>query len=129
MVNQYLKGVITIPSSLLITNITRSLPMIVDVSIGNPKTDSLIYREGMAIKLFVPKSYGMYQANNLIGIIIEINGNSFKLNIDSNNFDDFVIPSPNEETPASISPFGSRNLEYDNSTNKVPFQSLNNKGN
>lgn len=129
MANQYLKGVIAIPSSLLITNITKSLPMVVSISIGNPTTEAITYIVGMTIKLLVPKSYGMYQANNLIGKIIAINGLDFTLNIDSSLFDTFVIPDPSLETPASISPFGSRNLEYDNLTNKVPFQSLNNIGN
>jgi hypothetical protein len=127
--NIYLPPVIQIPSSLLITNITRSLPMIVSVQIGNTTTEANTYIVGMAIRLFVPISYGMYQANNLVGTIIAINGNDFSINIDSTNFDNFVIPSGIAVTPASISPSGSRNLEYNNNTDWVPFQSLNNIGN
>jgi hypothetical protein len=130
MANQYLRGVIQIPSSLLITNITQSLPMVVSVEIGNPSTEANTYIVGMSVRLFIPKSYGMFQANNLVGKITQINGDDFTLNIDSTLFDPFVIPAqPNAETPASIAPFGSNNLEYDNFTNKVPFQSLNNIGN
>ena len=83
----------------------------------------------MAVKLFVPVTYKMIQANNLVGTITAINGADFTLNLDSSQFDAFVIPSGNAETPASISPFGSRNLEYNNLTDNVPFQSLNNIGN
>lgn len=129
MANQYLPPVILTPSSLLITAITRSSQMIVSVSIGNPTTEANIYIVGMAIRLFVPQTYGMYQANNLVGTIVEINASDFTLNINSSQFDAFVIPTGNVETPASISSFGSRNLQYNNFTNEVPFQSLNNIGN
>lgn len=129
MVNQYLKPVITIPSSLLIISITQSNLMVVTVVIGNATTEANTYIVGMAVKLFIPKTYGMYQANNLVGTIKKINGSDFTLNIDSTLFDSFIIPSGNVETPASLSPAGSRNLEYDNFTNRVPFQNLNNIGN
>lgn len=130
MPNTYLPPVIQIPSSLLITNITKSVPMVVSVQIGNPTTEANTYIVGMAVRLFVPISYGMYQANNLVGTIIAINGSDFTLNLDSTLFDAFVIPSGNVEQPATIAPNGSRNLQYTNGTNlSVPFQSLNNTGN
>src|SRR5271170_7544378 len=125
MPNQYLPGVIAIPSSLLITNITQSSPMVVSVVVGNTSTEANTYIVGMAIRLFVPVSYGMYQANNLVGTIVNISAADFTLNLDSTLFDPFVIPVGNVETPASISHAGSRNLQYDNTTRLVPFQSLN----
>lgn len=127
--NQYLPPVIQIPSSLLITNITQSNPMVITVAIGNSTTEAITYIAGMNVKLTVPITYGMFQANNLIGTILSINGLNFTLNLNSSLFDAFVIPSGNVTQPASISPFGSRNLQYNNSTNQVPFQSLNNIGN
>jgi hypothetical protein len=130
MPNQYLPGVIAIPSSLLITNITQSGPMVVSVAIGNSSTEANTYIVGMSVRLFVPRTYGMYQANNLVGTILSISGLNWTLNLDSSLFDPFVIPSGNVETPASIAPFGSRNLQYTNGTSEsVPFQSLNNIGN
>lgn len=129
MPNQYLPPTIVIPSSLLITAITQSSPMIVSVAVGNPTTEANTYRQKMAVRLFVPKSYGMYQANNLVGTIVAVNGANLILNLDSSSFDPFVIPMGSVEVPASISPSGSRNLEYDNFTDLVPFQSLNNIGN
>jgi hypothetical protein len=130
MANQYLPPIIAIPSSLLITNITQSAPMIVSVQVGNVSTEAKTYIVGMAIKLFVPQTYGMYQANNLVGTIISINGSDLTLNLDSSLFDEFVIPSGIRiEQPATISPNGSRNYEYNNTSRVVPFQSLNNIGN
>lgn len=130
MANQYLPPVIQIPSSLEVTAITQSLPMVVTVAIGNVSTEVNTYIVGMAVKLFVPKTYGMYQANNLVGTITAISGSNFTLNLDSSQFDAFIVPTGNVLQPASISPAGSRNYQYTNGSNlSVPFQSFNNIGN
>lgn len=129
MPNQYLPPVIQIPSSLQITAISQSLPMVVTVAIGNSTTEANTYIVGMAVRLFVPITYGMYQANNLVGTITAISGSNFTLSLNSSQFDPFVAPSGNVEQPATLSPNGSRNLQYNNSTDLVPFQSLNNIGN
>jgi len=129
MPNQFLPGVIAIPSSLVITAITQSSPMVVTVAIGNSTTEANTYIVGMSVRLFVPQTYKMYQANNLVGTIKAISGSNFTLNLDSSLFDAFVVPSGNVEQPASISPNGSRNYEYNNGSADVPFQSLNNIGN
>jgi hypothetical protein len=130
MANNYLPPVIQIPSSLLITAITQSAPMVISVAIGNPTTEANTYIVGMNVRLLVPRPYGMYQANGLVGTIIAISGSDFTLTLDSSGFDPFVIPSGNVEQPASIAPSGSRNLQYTNGTSEfVPFQSLNNIGN
>jgi hypothetical protein len=128
MANQYLPPVIQIPSSLQITAITQSSPMVVTVAISNPSTEANTYIVGMAVRLMVPQTYRM-QANNLVGTITAINGSNLTLNLDSSQFDAFVVPSGNVEQPATIAPNGSRNLQYNNMTMEVPFQSLNNKGN
>ena len=71
----------------------------------------------------------MFQANNLVGTIIAINGSDFSLNIDSSQFDPFVIPAGDAAIGATVSPNGSRNYQYNNTSANVPFQSLNNIGN
>lgn len=129
MSNQYLPPVIQIPSFLEITAITQSLPMVITVSIENTTTTANTYIVGMAVRLFVPFSYKMWQANNLVGTIIAINGSNFTLNLDSSQFDPFIVPSGNVEQPATISPAGSRNYQYTNGSSNVPFQSYNNIGN
>lgn len=130
MANQYLKPVTTIPSSLLILDITRSFPMVLTVFVQTPFPVANTYFVDMAVKLYVPITYKMFQANGLIGKILAINGDVFALDIDSTNFDAYVIPMTSVEAPASISPYGSQNLQYNNNNiNTVPFQSLNNQGN
>jgi hypothetical protein len=129
MVNQYLPGVIQIPSSLAITAITQTYPMVVTIDV-NPINQANTYRVGQQIKLNVPVSYKMIQANGLSGTIVEIDGSDLSLDIDATLFDPFVIPSAGAQQPAMISPNGSRNLQYTNGTSlAVPFQSLNNIGN
>ena len=103
--------------------------MQVTAGIGNPASEANTYIPGMAIKLTVPITYGMFQANGLVGTITAVNGLVFTLNIDSSLFDPFVAPTGNTEQPSSFAPNGSRNLEYNNLTSDVPFQSLNNIGN
>ncbi len=103
--------------------------MIITVNIANPTTEANTYIVGMAVRLMVPQTFRMFQANNLIGTITSISGSNFTMNLDSSQFDPFVVPSGNVEQPATIAPYGSRNLQYNNSTEKVPFQSLNNIGN
>jgi len=131
MANQYLPGVNTIPNSLVITAITQAMPMVVTTTLVNTAPNPRVntYSLYMNVKLYVPQTYGMYQANGLVGTITGISGNVFTLSLDSSQFDAFSIPSSQVGSPASLSPFGSRNLQYDNSTSDVPFQSLNNIGN
>jgi len=128
MPNIYLPGTIAIPSSLDITAITRALQMVV-TCVVNSVTESNTYIPGMLVRLTVPNSYGMYQANNLTGQIVFVSGLNFTLNIDSSQFDPFIVPPITAQQPASMSPAGSRNLTYGNSTQNVGFQSLNNQGN
>jgi hypothetical protein len=126
--NTYLPGTIQIPSALNITAITNSYPMEVTVEV-NAVTESNSYIVGQVVRLTVPRSYGMFQAHNLQGQIIAIDGLDFSLNLDSRQFDVFAVPEGNVEQPASLAPAGSRNLQFNNSTNSVPFQSLNDRGN
>jgi hypothetical protein len=127
MANQYLPGVIQIPSTLLITGITQSFPMVITFTV--PSTGSNTYVVNQLVRLFVPRTWGMYQANGLTGRIMAVDSTNMSLNIDSTYFDSFIDGSSTSETPASLAPAGSQNLEYNNTTNQVPFQSLNNIGN
>jgi hypothetical protein len=92
----------------------------------NPRVNT--YQIGMNARLYVPKPFGMYQANGLVGTIIAVNGNDLTLALDSSLFDAFSVPVTIVESPASIAPAGSRNVEYGNSTN-IAFHNLNNIGN
>lgn len=126
--NTYLPGTIQIPSSLTITNITKTNPMVLTVSV-NSLTESNTYIANQVVRLNIPITYGMFQANGLQGQIIDVSGSTITLNIDSRQFDTFSIPSAGKLQPATLAPSGSRNLQFDNSSGQVPFQSLNNIGN
>jgi len=126
-VNQYLPPVVSIPSALEITNITRANPMVVTATPNSDQSNT--YQVNQLVKLFIPNPYRMIQANGLQAQILSVSGDQITLAIDSSNFDDFVVPTGNVEQPASLSPSGSRNLEFNNTTARVPFQSLNNRGN
>lgn len=126
--NPILPPVTFIPGSFLITAITRTIPM--QISFTVPSNSENTYRPGQLIRLFIPHSYGMQQANNLTCKVISVQPTIISVNVDSTNFDPFVIPNnPEAETPASFSPSGAQNLTLDNTTTQVPFQPLNNVGN
>jgi|GEM_PF-1272821 len=124
--NIYLPPTPVIPGMLLITAITNAYPMVVTFTNSIYNT----YVLGQLVTLTVPPPYRMIQANELTGKIIAINGSTFSLDIDSRNFDTFVIPNPasipTPSQPASLAPGGSRN-NYN--VTLEPFQSLNNQGN
>ncbi len=125
--NTYLPGTIQIPSSLVITNITRAYPMVITVTVDDV-TENNSYQQGQLVRLTVPASYKMTQADGLTGQIVSVISNTIAVDIDSRGFDTFMsVGLP--DTPASLAPAGSRNLQYDNNTRAVPFQSLNNIGN
>ncbi len=126
--NTYLPGTIQIPSSIVITAITTADPMVVTVNI-QPLTEANTYQTGQLVKLTVPITYGMIQADGLVGQILSVLGSNLTLDINSTQFDPFVVPSGNVIQPASLAPYGSRNLTLNNQTLQVPFQSLNNIGN
>jgi hypothetical protein len=126
-VNYYLQPVIAIPSALTITGITQANPMVITVSSNSDQMNT--YIPGQKIKLNVPVTYGMIQANGLTPQILMVNGQQIAVNVNSLNFDPFVIPPTGSLGPATIAPFGSQNLQFSNITNQIAFQSLNNTGN
>jgi len=113
--NVYLPPSPVTPPFLLITNITQSPKAVVTVSIANT------YVIGQLCYFSVPFTYGMFQMDGLTGKILDIVGLNFYTNIDSSQFDAFVLPSAGKEKPASLCSAGSRNIY--NFTN-VPFHSV-----
>jgi len=104
--------------------------MVVTIDVSNPVVMFDNYIVGMSVKLTVPVAYKMFQADGVVGTILEISDSDFYLDIDSRSFDVFVNnPGSIATQPASLAPAGSRNYQYNNDSRKVPFQSLNNQGN
>jgi len=126
--NTYLPGVIQIPSSLTLVALTRAYPAVATISV-NALTESNTYIPGQSIKLNIPITYGMFQANGLTPVVLSVNGNDLTLDLNTSEFDAFTVPIGSNYQVATIAPNGSRNLTLNNETGKVPFQSLNNIGN
>lgn len=125
--NTYLPGTIQIPSALGITAITNDIIAVITVEVDDV-TAYNSYQAGQLIKLEIPFEYGMQQANNQIVKILSVDDLNFYVDMYSVNFDPFIMPgSPSQ--PATLSPSGSKNLEYSNETNRIAFQCLNNIGN
>ena len=127
MTNPYLVGTIQIPSDVTLTAITQAFPAVATVSIDSV-TESNSYQAGQLVKLFIPHGYGMQQINEKTVEILSVSGDEITLDVDTRNVDPFSVPASGL-MPASMSPAGSRNLSFSNSTANVPFQSLNNRGN
>ena len=126
--NTYLPGTITIPSSLIIENITQALKAVVTVSV-DPVTEALTYIRGQTIKFRVPSVFGMQQINGLIGKISFVDGFNITVDIDSSLFDPFITSPTTKQNLPTIAPYGSNNLQFNNITGWEPFQSLNDRGN
>jgi hypothetical protein len=125
--NTYLPPVIAIPSALEITAITQTNPMVITVKMNSDQVNT--YIPGQLIKLYVPQTFGMFQANGLTALILEANMPQLTVRINALNFDAFTIPSNGLLGPATIAPSGSKNLQFNNLTTQIAFQSLNNIGN
>ena len=124
--NTYLPPTPATPGSLIINAISNTNPMVVlvDPSIENT------YQPKQLVKLTIPADYGMGQAANQTYSVLAAGPTALVLDVDSTPFDLFTIPSGILPTmPASLAPAGSRNLQFDNFTNNVPFKSLYNIGN
>ncbi len=126
--NTYLPGTIQIPSSIVITAITNAYPAVITVNV-NSLTESNTYQLGQLVRLQVPITYKMFQADGQIVKVLSVVGNNLTVEMDSRKYDLFIVPSGNVEQPAMVAPCGSRNLTLDNTTLKVPFQSLENRNN
>ncbi len=126
--NQYLPGVVQIPSSLTLLALTKAYPAIATVSV-NAVTEANTYIPGQSIKLSIPVTYGMFQADGLTPTILSVSGNDLTLDLNTIEFDLFTVPTGSNYQVATIAPNGSRNLQISNETAQVPFQSLNDIGN
>lgn len=125
--NVYLPGTVQIPSSLLITAITKDINAMITAEVDDV-TASNTYIAGQLITLTIPFEYGMQQANKKTVKILLVDDLNFYVDMNSVNFDPFVMPM-NPIQVASFAPAGSNNLAYSNDTNQIAFQSLNNIGN
>lgn len=88
MVNLALENPTFAPAMRIITAITNAYPAIVTTSFAHG------YINGTIIRLYIPKDYGMTQANHLYAPIMILNDVTFSMDLDTTPFDEFVIPDP-----------------------------------
>ena len=74
------------PAMRIIETITNTNPAFVATTFDHD------YLTGEIIRLIVPEGYGMTQANQLFGTIEVTGPNNFLIDIDTTQFDEFVIP-------------------------------------
>jgi hypothetical protein len=124
-VNTFLPPMILTPGVLLISYITQSYPMVITIVDSVENT----YIVGQLIRLTIPFIYGMQQANQQTGQILEINGLDFNVNIDSTFYNPFTVPMGPQYGGPSLAPAGLNNVQFSNFTTNLPFKNLNNRGN
>jgi len=75
------------PAMRLITAITNAVNAAVTTSFDHD------YITGTIVRILVPDTYGMYQLNQRKGTITVTGTDSFTIDIDTTNFDTFVVPT------------------------------------
>lgn len=81
------------PAMRLISNITKAYQAVVTTTFDHD------YHDGQIIRIYVPKEYGMYQIDKKRGPITVLSSDTFRMDIDTRNYDSFLAPS----TPPHVS--------------------------
>jgi hypothetical protein len=83
------------------------------------------YLNGLIVRLYIPEGFGMQQANQLSGAITVTSATTFLVDIDTTNFDSFIIPTIVEGvsyTCPQVVPTGEVSSTLQNATqNVLPF--------
>ena len=90
------------PAMRIITNITNAFPAVVTTSFAHN------YIDGENLRLLVPNGYGMTQVNQLTGYITVLSPTSFSIDIDTTQFDAFIVPATPLEF-SQVTPVGEAN--------------------
>lgn len=76
-----------------VTAVTNEIQPIVTTSFPHS------YRSGLILRMVVPPNYGMYQLNDLKSVIEVLSDTTFRININTTNFDPFMIPTESMDQP------------------------------
>lgn len=87
------------PAMRNILSITNTNPIVVTTTFDGINPGDNQYKDGLIIRLYIPKYYGMPEANRLAAPITVISPSSFSMPIDGSFFEPFAIPS---EQPGNI---------------------------
>lgn len=103
----------------LISGITQAIDAVVTTTFDHD------YETGDIVRLYIPKGWGMVQANKLQGEIIVESSTTFSITIDSTGFDAFVTPPDPSSFVLSVAhvvPIGEVNSKLTSATrNILPF--------
>ena len=106
---------IYMPAMREITAITLEESALITTSFDNG------YLDGAIVRIDVPLEYGMQQINHQTGTITIVSPTSFRINIDTRNFDAFIVPIIQQQI-AQVVPVGEIAQLYDSALNNVlPF--------
>lgn len=105
------------PARRLVTAITNAANAQVTTSFAHG------YLTGLIVRISVPMlRFGMVQLNNQVGTISVVDTTTFTIDIDTRNYDTFVIPDPEltftNRFPAVI-PIGEINSQLDQATRNI----------
>lgn len=109
------------PAYRVIASITNGFPAIVTTNLKHQ------YITGLIARLYIPRGFGMQQANRKKGIVTRIDDTSFSIELDTTYFDPFVIP-PNQDPPdsqrqyATVVPVGEvSSMLFEATQNVLPY--------
>lgn len=97
------------PAMRVITAITNGFTAQVTTSFAHD------YLDGMIVRLYVPRDYGMIQADKKMGTITIVDSTNFLIDIDTTYFDAFVVPM-STNVNAQVVPIGEVNNTLQAST-------------
>lgn len=104
------------PAMRIVTAITNANPAAVTTSFDHD------YNTGMIVRLYVPKGYGMLQADRLEGTITVTGTTTFTIDIDTTLFDSFTTPGGSPwyiNSYSQVVPTGEINSTIANATRNV----------
>lgn len=105
-----------------ILTITQDENALVTTTLDGINPGNHQYSTGLIVRLYIPKGFGMTQANELSGPITVVNDTQFTIPINTTNFDPFVVPDYQPGafgTPAQVVPIGEVNSILTQATQNV----------
>ena len=108
-----------------ILSITQADNALVTTTFDGVNPGNHQYSTGLIARLYIPRGFGMVQADKLYGVITVVNDTQFTISIDTTNFDAFSVPDyqpGNNGTPAQVVPIGEVNeLLTEATQNVLPY--------
>lgn len=92
-----------------ILSITQAVQALITTTYDGIVPGDHQYGSGLKIRFIIPEGFGMEQLHNRTAIVEVVNDTQFLVNIDTSNYDPFVVPDYNPGhygTPAQVVPHG-----------------------